>query len=63
MKANRAILTLLASCLALAIPTYAQTAPQGSSAAAAVSRIVSDWSQISQGIHDAYQWVKESVPH
>ena len=35
MKANRAVLTLLASCLALTIPTYPQTAPQGSSAAAA----------------------------
>lgn len=35
MKANRAVLTLFAFCFALAIPTYAQTAPQGSSAAAA----------------------------
>ena len=35
MKANRAVLTIVAFCFALAIPTYPQTAPQGSSAAAA----------------------------
>src|SRR5712691_135193 len=37
MKANRAVLTLLAFCFALTIPTYPQTAPQGSSAAAAAA--------------------------
>src|SRR5260370_11136447 len=35
MKGNRAVLTLFAFCLVLAIPTHPQTAPQGSSTAAA----------------------------
>src|SRR5260370_18230573 len=35
MKRNRSVLTMLAFCFALTIPAYAQTAPQGSSAAAA----------------------------
>src|SRR5260370_6085905 len=35
MKGNRAVLTLFAVCLGLAIRTYPQAAPQGSSAAAA----------------------------